>query len=170
MSNRPDREEVTDYKAWFEKNEAGLFRNAYFVTWDRGIAEDIAQEAAIKIFKSWADETQREKILGSWSYVARVVLNCYLDFKKVKSRTNEREEEFTDERLNVEAEPGSGLEVRQALLHLPERERDMLFLTYYSGLTKTEAGRQLGISPSSASRLHQRALRSLETLLGKEED
>jgi RNA polymerase sigma factor (sigma-70 family) len=170
MSNRTDCEEVTDCKAWFEKNEPRLLRNAYFVTWDLVLAQDIAQEAAIKIFKSWADETQREKILGSWSYVARIVLNCYLDFKKVKSRTNEREEEFTDGRHDVEAEPGSGLEVRLALLHLPERERDMLFLTYYSGLTKTEAGRQLGISPSSASRLHQRALRSLETLLGKEED
>jgi RNA polymerase sigma factor (sigma-70 family) len=169
VSSRDSRE-AEEFKPWLEANGPWLRRTAHFVTPDRETGEDIAQEAVIKLFKAWTNESLREKILTSRSYVGRLVLNCYLDHKKVKSRTNECEEEFADERHHVEVEFGSGLEVRQALRRLCDAERHILFLTFYCDLTKTAAGQELGISPSSASRLYKRALSNMKVLLNEEED
>ena len=139
MSGRDDHREAEDFEVWLDENGPRLRRTAHFVAPDRRTGEEIAQEAVIKLFKAWTNESLREKILASPSYVGRLVLNCYLDHKKVKSRTSECEVEFTEEHHHVEVKYGSGLEVRQALRRLREAERHMLFLTFYCGLTRTEA-------------------------------
>ncbi len=46
---------------------------------------------------------------------------------------------------------------------LPARERRLLELCYYDGLTLSQAGRQMGFRRSWASRLHTRALATLRT-------
>ena len=168
--NSRDGREAEQFKPWLEENGPWVRWNAHLVTPDWETGEDIAQEAVIKLFKAWGNENLREKILNSRSYVGRLVLNCYLDHKKVKSRTNECEEEFADERHYVEVGFGLGLDVRKALRRLREAERHMLFLTFYCDLTKTAAGQELGISLSSASRLYDRALENMKVLLNEEED
>jgi len=166
-----DRSEIPDYEAWFRANGGGLLRYARLFAPDRSRAEDTVQDAAVKIFKAWAKEDQRENILVSPAYVRRIVENCFLDYRKVRSRTNECEERLDGEAYSdVQADFESGLDVREALLRLADEERDMLFLTYYQDLGIGEAGRRLGISATQAYRLHERALRNLAPLLKEEED
>ena len=50
------------------------------------------------------------------------------------------------------------LTLRSAIAGLPERERQVLLLRYYKGLTQTNTARVLGVSQVQVSRLERRAL------------
>ena len=53
------------------------------------------------------------------------------------------------------------LTLRSAIAGLPERERQVLLLRYYKGLTQTNTARVLGVSQVQVSRLERRALDKL---------
>ncbi len=78
--------------------------------------------------------------------------------------------------LTLEGVLGSGgmedavverLALRAALEELPERERKVLLLRYYKGLTQTRAARVLGVSQVQISRLERRGVERLRGLLGE---
>jgi len=53
-----------------------------------------------------------------------------------------------------------------AVQGLPERERDLLLGIYWEGRSCADAGRQVSVSPSYATRLHRATLRRLRLALG----
>ena len=53
------------------------------------------------------------------------------------------------------------LTLRAAVDGLPERERQVLLLRYYKGLTQMNTARVLGVSQVQVSRLERRALEKL---------
>jgi RNA polymerase sigma-B factor len=55
----------------------------------------------------------------------------------------------------------------RALQHLPPRERVIIALRYFAGLSQQEVGRRLGISQMHVSRLQHRALARLRSLLSR---
>ena len=55
--------------------------------------------------------------------------------------------------------------LRGALEQLPEREREVLLLRYYKGLTQTNTARVLGVSQVQISRLERRAVDRLRQVL-----
>ena len=61
-----------------------------------------------------------------------------------------------------EPEPGGLLE---ELRHLPDRDREVLLLRYYKGLTQTNTARVLGVSQVQISRLERRAVDRLRQVL-----
>ncbi|HEY8416189.1 MAG TPA: FliA/WhiG family RNA polymerase sigma factor [Thermaerobacter sp.] len=58
----------------------------------------------------------------------------------------------------------------RALAELPERERLIVTLYYYEGLTVKEIAEVLGVSPSRVSQLHTRAILRLRARLGEGEE
>lgn len=58
--------------------------------------------------------------------------------------------------------------LREALDRLPERERELLTKHYWEGKNLVEAGAELGISKSWASRLHAQAVDKLRTIVDAE--
>jgi RNA polymerase sigma factor (sigma-70 family) len=156
---------MPDMDAWLRDNRDRLLRYAHFHTWDADLAEDVAQDAAMKIFRSWADDELRRRITTSRGYVFTIVKNSFIDFRKVRSRTNEFEDELTDEEPHEATvphdDPESGWAVRAAIRRLDDDERDLLFLTYYEDLKVKEAGQLLGLTEAQAYRLHERAKRNL---------
>ena len=57
------------------------------------------------------------------------------------------------------------LSLRSALEELPERERQVLLLRYYKGLTQTQSAKVLGVSQVQVSRLERRAVDRLRQML-----
>lgn len=51
--------------------------------------------------------------------------------------------------------------LRTAIEHLPERERKLIFLRYYKGLTQDKTAKILGISQVQVSRLEKKAIQFL---------
>lgn len=83
----------------------------------------------------------------------------------------------TGDGLTLESALGDGgmeeqvverLVLRQALLRLPEQERQVLLLRYYKSLTQSAAARVLGVSQVQVSRLERRAVERLRGLIGQE--
>lgn len=64
----------------------------------------------------------------------------------------------------------SDARVRQAVESLPEKERQLMQMYYFQGKTLEEAGTQLGLSKSWASRLHARAIDLLRKGLARESE
>ena len=60
------------------------------------------------------------------------------------------------------------LALRGALEELPQREREVLLLRYYKGLTQTRVARVLGVSQVQVSRLERRAVERLRQMLATE--
>jgi RNA polymerase sigma-70 factor (ECF subfamily) len=168
MSSLPEPGAAPNFETWFRKSAAQLLRQAYYFTRDPELAEDIAQDAAVKVFKAWPDEETRSKILTQPGYVRAIVYHCFLDYIKVPSRTNHREAELAIERYD-RSDREIDHDLRRAVLGLADDERDMILLRYYNGLTIREAGNQLGLSPAQAYRLHDKALASLAGLLDEGE-
>lgn len=82
--------------------------------------------------------------------------------------------ETGDQGLTLEGMLGSGgmeesvverLSLHTAIAALAQRERQVLLLRYYKGLTQTKAAKVLGISQVQVSRLERRAVEHLRSLL-----
>jgi len=83
----------------------------------------------------------------------------------------------TGEGLTLESVLGTGgmeeqvveqVTLREAIRTLPERERQVLLLRYYRGMTQVNAARVLGVSQVQVSRLERRALEQLRRTMGTE--
>lgn len=168
MISLPEPGTGMEFETWFRTFAGQLLRQAYFYTREPKLAEDIAQDTAVKVFKAWADEETRGKILTQPGYVRAIVFHCFLDHIKVPSRTNRGEVELD---INRHDQPSSEIDhdLHKAVLGLDDDERDMIILRYYNDLTTKEAGNQLGRSPSQAYRLHDKALAHLAEVLDEGE-
>ena len=74
--------------------------------------------------------------------------------------------EARDDRALSEAEPGYGdvearMTVRSLMAQLPERERNIVYLRYFEGLTQSEIADRIGVSQVHVSRLLREALARL---------
>jgi RNA polymerase sigma factor (sigma-70 family) len=169
MSSPQDPGPTPSFDSWFMTSKRWLLELAMFYTRDAKHAEDIAQEAAIKVFKAWNDEPKRGKILTSPGYTGRIVRNCYLDYIKGHSRTNQSEVELDPIRHDRSGISEEHDDVRSAVLSLEGDQHLLIILNFYYGLTIKEAGRQLGLSSPKAYRLHAKALAQLAGLLNEGE-
>jgi RNA polymerase sigma-70 factor (ECF subfamily) len=134
---------------------------------DRMEAEDIAQEAFVRIWKQAPRWRTGEARFDTWLH--RVVLNlCYDRLRK------HREDPVDDipDQVDPVALPDVRLEdrsrderVRKALAALPARQREALVLNYYQELSNIEAAALMGITVDALESLLTRARRNLRTLL-----
>ncbi len=137
-----------------------IYRIAYKWCGDQHNAEDIAQQACIKLANN-IGKFGFESNFSSWLY--RLVINCAKDYYKSPTQNRQAANETTDEVVQTEASIKSKLEqqhyARQILEHisrLPDDLRDALVLVFGNGLNHREAAEQLSIKESTVSwRVHE---------------
>jgi RNA polymerase sigma-70 factor (ECF subfamily) len=139
---------------------------AWHMLGDRGEAEDVAQETFVRLMGKVADwDADGAASLKTWLY--RVAINLCIDRRrKVVPLPVAELPEVPDihapgaeERLDRERV------VREALDRLPERQRAVLTLVYYQGLSNGEAAAALRISVEAVESLLARARRALRAML-----
>ena len=128
-------------------------------------AEDIASSVFVKVFEKLDSFDESRASLSTWIYtIARNTLTDYYRTKKQFVELTEAQESgfsVEDEICNEEM-----LErLADALESLPERERNIVILRYYSGRTLKEIAGRLGISYSHVKTLQNKALAKLKILL-----
>jgi RNA polymerase sigma-70 factor, ECF subfamily len=131
---------------------------------DRGEAEDVAQEAFLRIWKharAWRSGKAR---FDTWLH--RVALNlCYDTLRKRREIPTQTPPDQTDPAPSAEQALQSDQRSRRvvrALQALPERQREALVLQYYQGLSNIEAAGLMGVSVDALESLLSRARRTLK--------
>jgi RNA polymerase sigma-70 factor (sigma-E family) len=146
-------------------------RLAFLLTRDAATAEDLAQEAFIRV----AGRLRHLRTPDAFSaYLRRTVVNLCISHhrrEKVARAYAERERARSAGR-----EPESGLpdvetndELRTALAELPDRQRAAIVLRFYADLTEEQIAEALRCSIGAARALVFRAMETLRSRIGGEE-
>ncbi len=149
----------------FEREGRSLVRLARLFVDDRNAAEDLVQEAFIRLARSAhriKDETRAAPYLRS------IVLNLARDHNRRGLVSLRHRLPLDTERAEEEDQLVLRDDQRQiidALRNLPHRQRDCLVLRYYQELGIDDIAQTLGISRNSVKTHLQRGLAAMESRL-----
>jgi RNA polymerase sigma factor (sigma-70 family) len=150
------------FEDFFRAEHERLFQALYLLTGDRHEADDVAQEALLCAYERWDRVGSMDSPAG---YVYRTALNLYRSrLRKLAVRARRVFAAAPSD--DISGTVAASHDVRRALAALPAGQREALILVEWLGLGSEEAGRVLGIEPSSVrGRLHRGRV-SLRDLLG----
>lgn len=143
-----------------------LFKMAFKYCGNRTMAEDITQEACIKLARHIHSFAFKSKFT-SWLYT--LVMNTARDYIKSDARHPENPDAL--EALPVKAEGEDAAYTRQvlaAVYELPPSEREALILVLNDGYTHAEAGKILGVKEGTISWRISEAKKKLSERFGKD--
>lgn len=138
-----------------------LVRFAYGLTGDAGHAEDLAQITLAKAYASWARVRRAD---DPDAYVRRILINAHhTRFRKrrVRETSGPRLPEPVTDDATAALDQRSDL--MAALLELPPKQRAVVMLRYWDGLTETQTAAVLGCSVGTVKSQASRALAKLRT-------
>ena len=142
-----------------------VYSLAFRLTGDRAEAEDVAQEAYLRIFRGLAG-FREEARFETW--VHRIVTNCAISMMKRRGRFGDLtvddavEVPVPDQTAPLLAERDA---LARALGDLPEGQRVVVLLKDVYGLSCREIGEEIGIEEGAVKvRLHRARKRLKETL------
>ncbi|MEL6450739.1 MAG: RNA polymerase sigma factor [Pseudomonadota bacterium] len=146
-----------------------VMAQAYKMLGDRAEAEDVAQEALVRLWRIAPDWREGEAQVTTWLY--RVVANLCTDRLRKRKRAAVPLDDVADP-----ADPGPSVETRMqdaarrdalraALATLPERQRLAVMLRHFDGATNPEIAERLGVSVEAVESLTARGKRALAKVL-----
>lgn len=149
-----------------------VFAHAFRVLGDRAEAEDVAQEAMMRLWKIAPDWRQGEAQVTTWLY--RVAANLCTDrLRKRRSVALEAagdpadETPGAEERMQLAARADA---LNAALLELPDRQRQAVVLRHIEGLPNPRIAEILEISVEAVESLTARGKRALAAILAERRD
>jgi RNA polymerase sigma factor (sigma-70 family) len=148
------------------------YAHAYRVLGDGAEAEDVTQEAMLRLWKQAPNWDTERAQAATWLY--RVVANLCMD------RLRGRKTETLDE-IDAPADPGPSAETRLqdiarhdalqfALMRLPERQRQAVILRHIEGLANPEIAEILDVGVEAVESLTARGKRALSADLAAQRD
>lgn len=123
--------------------QAALLRTAYLLTGHAQDAEDLVQVTLVKVVPQWRRIADNPE-----PYVRRVLVNENVSRWR-RRRWREHPTDDLPEQLARDPDVAELVAVRDALASLAPRQRAVLVLRYYEGLSEAEIADQLGISPGT---------------------
>lgn len=146
----------------FSEHASSLVRLARFFVDDRNAAEDLVQEAYLRLHRSFDRIENRERAVA---YLRSIVLNLARDHNRrgllsLRHRLPEQQRPGSVEDRIVMREDQR--EVFEALQSLPKRQRDCLTLRYYLDLGPPDIASTLGLSVNSVKTYLRRGLDGLQ--------
>jgi RNA polymerase sigma factor (sigma-70 family) len=157
----PEAVAGSDFESFYEAHRLALFRAALVLTRDATAAEDVAQDAFVRVWQRWERVRALEDPVG---YLYRTALHGWFQVHRRASRAAKRtlmSRQLIDPIETVEERDF----LARRLLLLPARQRAAIVLTDYLDLDSGEAARTLGIRPGTVRRLASLArarLRAME--------
>jgi RNA polymerase sigma-70 factor (ECF subfamily) len=165
----------------YEKYQNDVFRFACYLTKNRGDAEDLYQEAWLRIVKKLPEKVNMQSI-KAWIFT--IVINLHRDelrkkrirriFIFQKSRAHGAEEVFPyleakswSDSSNEANHKEIGKHISQALANLPDRQRRVFILKEIAGFRQVEISDILSVPVGTVKSLMYRAVKQLRQELSK---
>ncbi|MEU9505614.1 SigE family RNA polymerase sigma factor [Micromonospora sp. NPDC048170] len=143
------------YVAFVACHQHRLLRAAYLVCGNRHQAEDLLQDALLKLALRWPNVRH-----GDPAAYVRAIL-----YRDAVSWWRRRRREWLSadppERTTTEGDRALQLALRDALGHLPPRQRAVLVLRYFEDLTEAATAEALGVTVGTVKSQCHAALRRL---------
>ncbi|QIG45534.1 SigE family RNA polymerase sigma factor [Nocardioides anomalus] len=159
--NRDD----ASYVEFVAASQDRLRRIAYAVCADDNRAEDVLQEALVKLYLAWPKVRDRG---AEEAYARRVIVNADLDDRR-RPWHRRRQPVDHDALLDVPAAArlpvGERLDLLDAVRRLPAMQRRTVVLRHWLGLSVEETAAELGISEGTVKSHTSRGLTRLGELL-----
>lgn len=146
-----------------------VLRTAYMYVKDIHIAEDIFQNVFIKVNQKLSTFEGNSSIK---TWIIRITINASKDYlksswnKRVVPMMEYQEDSIISETDYEEVETKDQRElIRQAVLSLPDKYKDIVLCVYFQDMTLTEASKVLNISEGTAKSRLSRGRQRLKNLL-----
>jgi len=140
-----------EYVELVTRRYAGLWRTAFLMTGNRHTAEDVVQSALTRAFIHWS---RVRRAASPNAYVRRMVVNEAISLRRLRWSGEVVLEDIDPLRsASVQVGPEDAVVAHQnmaaALASLTDRQRAVVVLRYYEGLSEAEIADVLGIRPGS---------------------
>ena len=150
-----------------------VMAHAYRLLGNHAEAEDVAQEAMLRLWRIAPDWRQNEARVSTWLY--RVVANLCTDrWRRTRTVALDAIAEPEDGSASVTEmmlDKARGEALQAALNRLPMRQRQAVVLRHIEGLSNPEIGQVMGLSARAVESLTARGKRALSAdLAGKREE
>ncbi len=153
---------VGAFDALFRREFGPITRTAYLVVGDWEVAREIAQDAFVQALRHW-QKVQEMDSPGGW--VRRVAIR---DAVRSRRRDARGRALLRDRSRAGEAAPAVGIDIREALLALPARQRAVIALHYLDDRPVAEIAGLLGCSAGTVKTHLSRGRLALGRLLGED--
>lgn len=144
---------LSEFEDFVRSRAAALTASAFLLTGDRGLAEDLVQEALARTWRAWKRLHRTE---NAEAYTRRTMYHLHVSRWRRAKVT-----EAPPETGGADADIALRLAVHAALLSLPAKQRAAVVLRYFEDLTEAEAAETLGCPVSTLRARAQRALKRL---------
>jgi RNA polymerase sigma-70 factor (sigma-E family) len=150
-----DEQEFTEWAAGCQRS---LLRSAYLLTGDLHRAQDLVQEALVKVALRWS----RLRDGNPTAYARRIVVHDNVSWWRRRRETPgvEPDDAVPD---GVSSDPVTALVVRRALMRLTPAQRSVLVLRHFDDLSERETAEVLGVSVGTVKSQNAAALARLRT-------
>lgn len=151
------------FLALFQEYEQDIYRIAFVYVKNQSDALDVVQETAYRSFKS-INRLKEPKYFKTW--LLRIAVNCSLDLLRKQKKVVQLKPEL-EGFLSGDINEDIDLEVtvRGLIEDLNEKEKGVVILRFYEGLTLKEVSETLGIPLGTAKTTLYRALEKLRNNL-----
>ena len=150
------------FEDFYEIEHARLFGALVLITADRHEAEDIMQDAFLRIWERWH---LVQSLASPTGYLYRTAMNSFRMRRRralVSSRHAIRRLRVTKELDEAEARH----EIDRGLAAMPPRQRAAVVLTELLEFSSGEAAEALGVKPATVRKLAQQGRETLRKTLG----
>lgn len=149
----------TSFVELYRAQYAPMVRLAYLLTGSNALAEEVVQEAFVRVRGHLAE------VNGPVGYLRTTVVNGCKNLHR-RSAVERRYLDSGRRDLVAEAVADATDELADALGALPYRQRAVVVLRYYLDLSEAEIAEVLGCRPGTVKSLAHRALAELRRSLG----
>ena len=145
------------FDTFFEEERERLFKALYFVTGNREDAEELTQDAFLRLWERWGDIDRIDDPTG---YLFRVALNGFR-MRRRRAATAVRKLVPAASPTDAFVEAEMRADVRQLLLGVTPRQRAALLHVDLLGYSSEQAARILRVRPSTVRALATQGRRAL---------
>jgi len=156
-----------EFREYVAGRRPQLYRSAYLLCGDPHRAEDVVQDALVRLYVAWPRAVRANNVDA---YARRIVLNSHYDQTRRPWR-REKSVAAGPERAAPEEFPAEDAQtLREAIRRLPDGQRKVVILRHIWGLSVEETAADLGISPGTVKSQTSDALSALRRALASEFD